>query len=54
MDYACDFGEGFEVMVTASMWQRSNAFEVIGTYPPKYEEMPDYTVEDYYTGEEDK
>lgn len=34
MDYACDFGEGFEVMVTASMWQRSNAFEVIGTYPP--------------------
>ena len=49
MDYACDFGEGFEVMVTASMWQRSNAFEVIGTYPPKYEEMPDYTVEDYYT-----
>ena len=54
MDYACDFGEGFEVMVTASMWQRSNAFEVIGTYPPRYEEMPDYTVEDYYTDEKDK
>lgn len=33
MDYSCDFGEGFEVMVTASMWQRSEAFEVMGTYP---------------------
>lgn len=33
MDYSCDFGEGFEVLVTASMWQRSEAFEVLGTYP---------------------
>ena len=32
MDYACDFGEGFEVLVTASMWQRSEAFEVLGGY----------------------
>jgi alpha-ribazole phosphatase len=31
-EYACDFGEGFEVMVTADMWQRSEAFEVLGRY----------------------
>ena len=42
MDYACDFGEGFEVMVTADMWQRSEAFEVLGRYPDRY---PD---EEYY------
>lgn len=36
MDFACDFGEGFEVMVTAAMWQRSEAFEILGRYP--YEE----------------
>ena len=35
MDYACDFGEGFEVLVTASMWQRSEAFEVLGRYPDR-------------------
>ena len=33
MDFTCDFGEGFEVLVTASMWQRSEAFEIMGTYP---------------------
>lgn len=33
MEYACDFGEGFEVMVTADMWQRSEAFEILGRYP---------------------
>lgn len=32
MEYACDFGEGFEIMVTASMWQRSEAFEIMGRY----------------------
>lgn len=32
-DYRCDFGEGFEIMVTASMWQRSGAFELLGRYP---------------------
>ena len=45
MDYACDFGEGFEVLVTASMWQRSGAFEVLGTYPVR-EEIKDYTIAD--------
>lgn len=34
--YTCDFGEGFEVLVSAQMWQRSGAFEVIGTFPPTY------------------
>jgi len=33
MEFACDFGEGFEVLVTASMWQRSEAFEILGRYP---------------------
>lgn len=32
-DLACDFGEGFEVMITASMWQRSAAFEILGRFP---------------------
>ena len=42
MDYSCDFGEGFEVMVTASMWQRSEAFEVLCTYPAG-EEIEQYS-----------
>ena len=33
MEYACDFGEGFQIMVTADMWQRSGVFEVMGRYP---------------------
>ncbi len=42
MDYSCDFGEGFEVLVTAAMWQRSEAFEVLGTYPAR-EPVEDYS-----------
>ena len=38
MEYACGFGEGFEVLVTASMWQRSGAFEVLGSFPAVYDE----------------
>ncbi len=34
-DYKCDFGEGYEILITASMWQRSGAFELLGEYPPK-------------------
>ena len=45
MDYSCDFGEGFEVMVTASMWQRSEAFEVMGTYPA-HEQIEAYSYAD--------
>lgn len=29
----CDFGEGFEIGITAAMWQRSGAFELIGRFP---------------------
>ncbi len=31
--YRCDFGEGFEISVTASMWQRSGAFELLSAFP---------------------
>ena len=37
MEYAFDFGEGFEILISASMWQRSNAFEVLGRFPYKPE-----------------
>ncbi len=30
---SCDVGEGFEVLVTAQMWQRSQAFEILGKAP---------------------
>lgn len=36
-EYACDFGEGFEILISASMWQRSNAFEILGRFPYKKE-----------------
>ena len=49
MDYACDFGEGFEVLVTASMWQRSEAFEVLGRYPDR---DPDENYGSFYDEEE--
>lgn len=32
-DYRCDFGEGFEISITAAMWQRSGAFELLGRFP---------------------
>lgn len=38
-DYACDFGEGYTVLVTAQMWQGSGAFEVAGMLP--YEKTED-------------
>ena len=45
MDFTCDFGEGFEVLVTASMWQRSEAFEIMGTYPAG-EHIEEYSFSD--------
>lgn len=33
IDLPCDFGEGYEVLVTADMWMRSHAFEIMGKYP---------------------
>lgn len=38
IEYKCDFGEGFEILITASMWQRSDAFEILGRFPHKPEE----------------
>ncbi len=32
-DFACDFGEGFTVMLTAQMWQTSQAVEIMGRIP---------------------
>ncbi len=32
-EIACEPGEGFEVIVTAKMWQQSQAFEVLGKIP---------------------
>lgn len=37
-DLACDFGEGFEVMISAAMWQRSTAFEILGRFPYIYDD----------------
>lgn len=36
--YRCGFGEGFEVLVTAQLWQRSGVFELIGAFPPTFEQ----------------
>lgn len=33
---SCGAGEGFEVLVTAQMWQRSQAFEILGKVPYYY------------------
>ncbi len=38
MEFPCDFAEGYEVLVTASMWQRSNCFEIMGKFPYSEEE----------------
>lgn len=32
-ELVCDAGEGFEVIVTAKMWQQSQAFEILGKIP---------------------
>lgn len=33
MEFACDPGEGYEILVTAMMWQNGNAFEILGKIP---------------------
>ncbi|MGN0665264.1 MAG: histidine phosphatase family protein [Huintestinicola sp.] len=33
MEFACEVGEGYEVLVTAQMWQTANAFEILGKIP---------------------
>ncbi len=32
-ELVCDAGEGFEVIITAKMWQQSQAFEILGKIP---------------------
>lgn len=32
-DLHCEPGEGFEIMLTAQMWQQAQAFEILGTTP---------------------
>lgn len=44
-EFACDFGEGFSVMVTAQLWQTAKAFEILGRLP--------YTAGDESDGFED-
>ena len=40
---SCQPGEGFEIIVTTSMWLNSQAFEILGLVP--YEKIPE--AEDY-------
>lgn len=46
-EIVCAPGEGFEIIVTAKMWQQSQAFEILGLTPYTKEE------EDLFTEEED-
>lgn len=38
MELSCDFGEGYEILATAQLWQVSNAFELLGKFPYLIEE----------------
>lgn len=33
MEFACDPGEGYEILVSAMMWQNENTFEILGKIP---------------------
>ena len=33
MEFACPVGHGYEIMVTAQMWQQSYCFEILGKIP---------------------
>ena len=33
LEFNCDFGEGFEIFVTAQLWQTAHAFEIMGRIP---------------------
>ncbi len=33
ISWPCDFGEGYEILASADMWQRSDAFEIVGRFP---------------------
>lgn len=40
MEFACPVGHGYEILVTAQMWQQSYAFEILGR-------VPDYSAVGY-------
>ncbi len=33
MEFACEPGEGYEILVSAMMWQNGNTFEILGKIP---------------------
>ncbi|MCM1024506.1 MAG: histidine phosphatase family protein [Prevotella sp.] len=33
MEFSCEPGEGYEILVTAMMWQNGNTFEILGKVP---------------------
>lgn len=35
MEFACEAGEGYEILVSAMMWQNGNTFEILGKIPGK-------------------
>lgn len=35
MEFACEPGEGYEILVSAMMWQNGNTFEILGRIPGK-------------------
>ena len=57
-DLVCDFGEGFEVMISASMWQRSTAFEILGRFPYVYDDeaepLNEDEINDFYYKDKDE
>ncbi len=42
-EIVCAPGEGFEIMVTAKMWQQSQAFEILGLTPYTKDEEDPFT-----------
>ena len=33
MEFACQMGFGYEILVNANMWQNGNCFEILGRIP---------------------
>lgn len=36
LEFACEVGEGYEIMVTAMLWQNGQTFEILGKIPGDY------------------
>ena len=43
-EISCPSGEGFEIIVTAKMWQQSQAFEILGVVP--YDRIDDEPLDE--------